>query len=116
MYADKESDAMKEAISETNRRRAIQLEYNRVNNITPTTIEKAIEDIIERETEEKKKDVSGELNIRRASYNLLQKRDRQKYIKELEKEMFNYAKDLEFEKAALIRDEIEKVKNNSISS
>ncbi len=116
MYADKESDAMKEAISETNRRRAIQLEYNRLNNITPTTIEKAIEDIIERETEEKKKDVSGELNIRRASYNLLQKRDRQKYIKELEKEMFNYAKDLEFEKAALIRDEIEKVKNNSISS
>ncbi len=116
MYADKESDAMKEAISETNRRRAIQLEYNRVNNITPTTIEKAIEDIIERETEEKKKDVSGELNIRRASYNLLQKRDRQKYIKELEKEMFNYAKDLEFEKAALIRDEIENVKNNSISS
>lgn len=116
MYADKESDAMKEAISETNRRRKIQIEYNKQHNITPTTIEKAIEDIIERDKEATKSDITGEINIRRAAYNLLQKRDRNKYIKELEKEMFKYARDLEFEKAALIRDEIEKVKSNTISS
>lgn len=116
MYADKESSAMAEAISETNRRREIQTEYNLKHNITPTTIDKAIEDIIEREAEEKKNDVVGEINIRRATYNLLQKKDRKKYVKELEREMFKYARDLEFEKAALIRDEIEKVKNNSITA
>ncbi len=114
MYADKESIAMREAISETNRRREIQIEYNKEHGITPKTIEKVIEDIIEREAEEKKQDVEGELNIRRSSYNLLVKRDKNKYLKELEKEMLSYAKDLEFEKAALIRDEIERVKNNNI--
>jgi excinuclease ABC subunit B len=116
MYADKESYAMAEAISETNRRREIQIAYNKKHGITPTTIDKAIEDIIERDLEDKKNDINGEINIRRASYNLLQKKDRNKYIKELEKEMFKYAKDLEFEKAALIRDEIESVKNNSITT
>ncbi|MGD1821592.1 MAG: excinuclease ABC subunit UvrB [Pleomorphochaeta sp.] len=116
MYADKESIAMEEAINETNRRRVIQMEYNEKHGITPKSIEKAIEDIIEREEEEKKQDVEGELNIRRSSYNLLEKKSRNKYIKELEKEMFKYAKDLEFEKAALIRDEIEKVKNQDITS
>ncbi|MGD6731158.1 MAG: excinuclease ABC subunit UvrB [Pleomorphochaeta sp.] len=116
MYADKESYAMTEAISETNRRREIQMAYNKEHGITPTTIDKAIEDIIERDLEDKKNDINGEINIRRASYNLLQKKDRNKYIKELEKEMFKYAKDLEFEKAALIRDEIESVKNNSITT
>jgi excinuclease ABC subunit B len=116
MYADKESYAMAEAISETNRRREIQIAYNKEHGITPTTIDKAIEDIIERDLEDKKNDINGEINIRRASYNLLQKKDRNKYIKELEKEMFKYAKDLEFEKAALIRDEIESVKNNSITT
>jgi len=116
MYADKESHAMSEAISETERRRQIQLEYNEKHGITPKTIEKAIEDIIEREEEEKKQDVNSDLSIRRSSYNLLQKKDRNKYIKELEKEMFKYAKDLEFEKAALIRDEIEKVKTRNITN
>ncbi|MGD1817230.1 MAG: excinuclease ABC subunit UvrB [Pleomorphochaeta sp.] len=115
MYADKESDAMKEAISETNRRRSIQMEYNKEHNITPKTIEKAIEDIIEREEEDKKNDINGELNIRRAAHNLLDNKDRKKYIKELEKEMFKYARDLEFEKAALLRDEIEKIKNNNLT-
>lgn len=115
MYADRESDAMKQAISETNRRRALQLEYNEEHGITPTTIEKAIEDIIKREEKEAMEDVKDEIDIRRSGYNLLVKKDRKKYIKELEGQMFSYAKDLEFEKAATLRDEIEKIKNEEIT-
>lgn len=115
MYADRESDAMKEAIGETKRRRALQLQYNEEHGITPKTIEKVIEDIIEREKKEVAEDVKEEIQIRRAGHNLLVKKDRKKYIKELEKEMFNYAKDLEFEKAAALRDEIEKIKSEEIN-
>ncbi|MBK5200997.1 MAG: excinuclease ABC subunit B [Spirochaetaceae bacterium] len=115
MYADRESDAMKEAIGETGRRRALQLKYNEEHGITPKTIEKAIDDLIERNKKEIAEDVKGEINIRRSGYNLLSKKDRKKYIKELESEMFNYAKDLEFEKAASLRDEIEKIKNEEIN-
>lgn len=115
MYADRESDAMKQAIGETNRRRELQLIYNKEHGITPKTIEKAIENIIEREEKEAIEDVKGEINIRRASYNLLTKKDRKKYIKELENQMLSYAKDLEFEKAAALRDEIEKIKNEEIN-
>jgi excinuclease ABC subunit B len=115
MYADRESDAMKQAIGETNRRRALQLEYNEKHGITPTTIEKAIEDIIKREEKEAMEDVKDEIDIRRSGYNLLVKKDRKKYIKELEGQMFSYAKDLEFEKAATLRDEIEKIKNEEIT-
>ena len=115
MYADRESDAMKEAIGETRRRRTLQLEYNKEHGITPKTIEKAIEDILERNKKEIVEDVKEEIDIRRSGYNLLTKKDRKKYIKELENEMFNYAKDLEFEKAATLRDEIEKIKNEEIN-
>lgn len=115
MYADKVSIAMKEAIAETSRRRAIQMEYNKEHNITPKTIQKAIEDILEREKEDAQLDVNQELSVRRGNYNLLQKKDRNKYIKDLEKQMLSYAKDLEFEKAALLRDEIEKIKANDIT-
>ncbi len=115
MYADRESDAMKEAIGETKRRREVQMQYNEEHGITPTTIDKAIEDLIERDKKEAIEDVKEEIDIRRSGYNLLAKKDRKKYIKELEKEMFNYAKDLEFEKAAALRDEIEKIKSEDIN-
>ncbi|MGH4036610.1 MAG: excinuclease ABC subunit UvrB [Sphaerochaeta sp.] len=115
MYADRESDAMKEAIGETKRRREVQMKYNEEHGITPTTIDKAIEDLIERDKKEAIEDVKEEIDIRRSGYNLLAKKDRKKYIKELEKEMFNYAKDLEFEKAAALRDEIEKIKSEDIN-
>jgi excinuclease ABC subunit B len=115
LYADRESDAMKQAIGETRRRRELQMIYNEEHGITPTTIQKAIEDLIKRDEKEAIEDVKGEINIRRAGYNLLTKKDRKKYIKELEAQMFSYAKDLEFEKAAALRDEIEKIKNEEIN-
>ena len=110
MYADTESDAMKGAIKETNRRRKIQEEYNKEHGITPKSITKAVENILEREKDEKIEAEKEELDIRKASYNLMIPREKKKYIKELEKEMKAAAEELNFEKAALIRDEILKLK------
>lgn len=110
MYADRMSEAMDEAISETMRRREIQMEYNKAHGITPHTIKKAIEDILEREMEENKETQQQEIEIIKSSFNLLSDKERKRYIKKLEADMMECAKNLEFEKAAVIRDEIEKVR------
>ena len=110
MYADRISDAMAEAIEETEHRRAVQMEYNREHGITPTTVKKAIEDIIERDAGEKEEIAREDIKIRKAGYNLLVEKDRKKYVRDLEKQMLEYAKNLEFEKAAAVRDEIAKYK------
>ena len=111
MYADRISDAMREAIDETRERRAIQSAYNKEHNITPKSIVKAVEDILEREREEAASDEKQDISIRKAGYNLLEPSQRKKYIKDLEAEMLQAAKDLEFERAAVLRDEIQNIKN-----
>ena len=110
MYADRESDAMKEALAETERRRGIQQKYNEEHGITPSTIKKAVHDILVRKKEEKQKDEKVSIDIIKGNYNVLMSKERKALIKALEKEMFELAKDLEFEKAAFVRDEIEKLK------
>lgn len=110
MYADKRSPAMDEAIKETEKRRAAQIKYNTEHNITPETIKKEIGDILERELKDSREIAQSDAKILASSYNLLKEKDRKKYIKDLEKEMRNYADALEFEKAAAIRDEIEKIR------
>jgi excinuclease ABC subunit B len=116
MYADRMSSAMEEAIGETNRRRAIQSAYNEEHGITPTTIVKAVQDIIEREREETKEIQKQDLAILKGGYNLLNANDRKKYIKALEKEMLEAAKNLEFERAAIIRDEIVAIREGQFTS
>jgi excinuclease ABC subunit B len=116
MYADRMSPAMEEAISETNRRRAIQMAYNEEHNITPTTIIKAIHDMLEREQHEQKEIQKHDLELLKGGYNLLSATDRKNYIKALEKEMLEAAKNLEFERAAVIRDEIQDVKTGKFIS
>ncbi len=116
MYADKRSDAMEEAIRETERRRDIQRAYNEEHGITPKTIIKAINDLITREKVEKQEIQKGDIQVLKSRYNLLQAGDRKKYIRELEQEMLEHAKNLEFEQAALCRDEIEAVKNMKLSN
>lgn len=111
MYADSMSPAMKEAIEETAHRRAVQMEYNKKHGITPKTITKAVEDILERDRIDEIENQQADIKIRKSAYNLLDGSSRNKYIKELEKEMLEAAKNLAFEKAAVLRDEIEKVKN-----
>ncbi len=110
MYADKTTDAMKEAIEETQRRRSIQQAYNTEHGITPTTIKKSVQDILVRVQEDKKKAQEVNVQVMRDSYNIVEPKSRKKLIKALEKEMLEHAKNLEFEEAAVLRDEIERLK------
>ena len=113
MYADIMSDAMREAIEETEHRRAVQMAYNKEHGITPQTIKKAVEDIITREKTVVSDSQKEDIRIQRSSFNLLVEKDRKKYIRALEKEMLECADNLEFERAAVLRDEIEAVKSGN---
>jgi len=111
MYADKVTDAMRTAIEETNRRREKQMKYNQEHNITPQTIKKAINDILERkheEAEQEEKEKHLDLSEITKKYNPKILEDRVEMLKDLEKLMFHYAEKLDFENAAIIRDEIRK--------
>ena len=101
MYADVVTDSMEKAITETERRRAIQEEYNRKHNITPKTITKKVSDIIEISTHSKdeKKPVKK-----------LSRAEREKLIEQLTREMKAAAKLLEFEHAAYLRDRIKELR------
>ncbi len=109
MYADRMSDAMREAIDETSRRRRIQEEYNAAHGITPKTITKAVQDILVRKREEKRAGESVNLEVLKRSYNVLVPKERAALLKALEGEMISLAKDLEFERAAVVRDEIRRI-------
>ena len=100
MYADKITKSMEKAIYETKRRRKLQSKHNNENNIKPKTILKEVKDITERI-----KRTSEELNSKKID-SAISNKEIIKTIKSLEKEMNKLAKDLEFEKAALVRDEI----------
>ena len=109
MYADKITDSMTFAINETERRRGIQQEHNRVNNITPKTIQKEITDILE--LVEKTRGRSN-ISISKSKLNLndASKSDLIKLSKNIEKEMNLAADLLEFELAARLRDELKELK------
>ena len=109
MYADRMSDAMKEAISETKRRRAIQESYNKEHGITPVTIKKAIEDILQHQKEESKESEQINIDILKKSTNMFVPSQRKKLIEALKKEMMDCAERLEYEEAAAIRDQIEEI-------
>jgi len=111
MYADRMSPAMEFAIQETERRRAIQQAYNTEHGITPLSIVKAVKNILEREEEEKQEVETQDIQIIQGRYNLLLEKDRKAYIADLEKRMLEHAKNLEFEAAATLRDELQRVKS-----
>ncbi len=110
MYADRMSIAMKEAIDETNRRRNYQIEYNKKNNITPKTIIKKVETILERKKQLEVNEEKLEIEELQKRFNFFNKKERNEYIKALENQMLECAKNLEFEKAAVLRDEMKRVK------
>ena len=104
MYADEITKSMKEAIQETERRRSIQEQYNRKHNIIPKSIQKAIVDIIEREPQKeenyKEKLIDGLLDLY-SMHKFKNKKEREDAIK---KDMLIAAENLDFEKAAILRD------------
>ncbi|MBC5637880.1 excinuclease ABC subunit UvrB [Ornithinibacillus sp. BX22] len=101
MYADKITDSMQKAIDETERRRKIQMEYNQKHHITPTTIKKDVRDVI-RATVASEDEAGYETKTK--SLAKLTKKEREKVIESMEKEMREAAKALDFEKAAELRD------------
>ncbi len=102
MYADKMTDSMTYAINETARRREIQESYNEEHGITPTTIKKSIRDSIS---------VKLEVSEETKTVSELTKKEKEKIIKDLEKEMRGAARKLDFEKAAELRDIILELKS-----
>jgi excinuclease ABC subunit B len=103
MYAEEISDSMSRAMGETERRRAKQLAYNEAHGITPKTIEKAVLDVIAATRIEEETTLD---TYKSRAKNEMTAKERQKYIKLLEKQMKEAAAKLEFEKAALLRDRL----------
>ncbi len=103
MYADSITNSMARAIAETDRRRKIQEDYNRAHGIVPKTVVKGIRDIIDMSVKEDKAEGRG----KRAKLNA---REREALIEKLTREMKDAARQLEFEKAAYLRDEIKKLR------
>ena len=112
MYADKETQAMRVAIGETDRRRAIQLAYNLEHGITPETVQKGISEISEfLSMESKSSSPRGRRRVRSDS-EVATPEDLEKLIVELEEEMLAAAEDLKFEQAARIRDELKELRRD----
>jgi excinuclease ABC subunit B len=112
MYADNVTDSMRRAIDETDRRRAIQQEYNEAHGIEPRSIVKSVRDL----TDEIARSAAGEevvLAEGRAAYTTaatMPKTELNRLVKELEKQMKEAAQALEFEKAAVLRDQIKELR------
>lgn len=116
MYADRMTDSMKYAIDETNRRRAKQINYNTDNGIVPVSIQKAIRDITDSLSVEGREKVMA-VGEEKGSYRIGKKADAanrkelEKVVLELERQMKDAAKNLQYEKAAAIRDEMYEIKS-----
>ena len=106
LYADKMTDSMKAAITETDRRREKQVAYNEEHGIQPQSIAKAIHDLTERVKSEASETEYDEARPQGLAVRDLPKEDLAKVIANLEAEMKQAAKDLEFEKAAMLRDQV----------
>ena len=111
LYADKITNSMRRAIDETERRRVIQLQFNKDNNITPRTVNKRVKDLIDGvyDIESEQQNLKDEKI--KARYDSMSEKQLTKEIKLQEKKMFKAAKNMEFEEAAKYRDELKKLKD-----
>lgn len=111
LYADRITDSMKKAIDETYRRRELQIAFNKENGITPKGVTKKIKDIIEGIYDPEVANTLYEEIKQKQHLDSLSEKELNQRLKDLEKQMFNAAKNLEFEKAAALRDEIKAIKD-----
>jgi excinuclease ABC subunit B len=114
LYCNEITGSIERAIAETNRRRKIQLEYNLKNNIIPRTIQKPIDDLIYSEVMDWKELESRDYKISDGKTKYLPKSSLSALIKSLKNEMNQAAKELDFERAALLRDEIRRLKRERV--
>ena len=110
LYADRITDSMKKAMGETERRRNKQLAFNVTHNITPRSVVKRIKDLIDGVYSEKSGKEAQKLELQKAQVEDMSEKDIAREIKRLEKEMIDHAKNLEFEKAARVRDQLSQLK------
>ena len=118
LYGDKITKSMKKAMDETERRREKQIEHNKANNITPMRLNKPITDIMD--LGEGAHPASGKVRLRKVEEKKKQKKaasatELMDQIAELEKQMFEYARELEFEKAASLRDDVEALRKQVVA-
>jgi excinuclease ABC subunit B len=110
LYADRITDSMKKAIGETERRRNKQIAFNLENNITPRSVVKRIKDLIDGVYSEKSGKEAERFEMQKAMVEDMSEKDVAREIKRLEKLMIEHAKNLEFEKAARVRDQLSQIK------
>ena len=116
MYADVITESMRKTITETNRRRIIQKEYNEANNIQPKTVYKSVEEILNSTSiaDVRKKDYEKQeaafSKVAEPVIKYMSDDQKKDLLDQMNEEMLSAAKDLEFERAAMLRDEIEKLK------
>jgi excinuclease ABC subunit B len=113
LYADKITGSIERALAETNRRRARQIEFNESHGITPQSIRKAVTDVMEGARGDGGPSDSGRRGREAAGEPQLGPAQAMKKIKKLEGEMYRHARNLEFEEAARIRDEIERLRRSA---
>jgi excinuclease ABC subunit B len=106
LYADRMTESMKKAIGETERRRTKQIAHNEAHGITPRSIVKKVRDLIDGVYSEKTGKEMAKLELERAKVEDMSEKDIAREIKRLEKQMLEHARNLEFEKAARVRDQL----------
>ncbi len=116
LYADRITDSMKMAIGETERRRTKQVAFNLEHGITPRSVVKRIRDLIDGVYSEKSGKEAEKLEMQKAQIEDMSEKDIAREIKRLEKQMMEHAKNLEFEKAARVRDQLHVLKQQAFGA
>ena len=114
LYADRITDSMQKAMGETNRRRGIQDEFNKANGITPKGVQKRVMDVMDTGSEGGRGERLRKVADKRGAYDSLHGEQLIKAIAQLEKKMHEHARNLEFEEAARLRDDILQLRERAL--